>query len=108
MKQKHWTIGDVSEYLNVKRSTLYSWVRNGTIPAYKIGGALLFKPHEIMAVVEASRVIPCNVRSLKQKNTKTQDIDAIVNKAIAEHQPKGYNPSKRKTSPKLGSHGRRI
>jgi len=108
MKRRLWTIDDVSEYLNVKRSTLYSWVRNGTIPAHKIGGALRFDPIDIEGVVEASKVTPTSIRTLRKKPSENQDIDAIVKKAIEEGKGQVYNTSKRKTMPSSGSQVRRF
>ncbi len=107
MKKKLWTVKEVSEYLNVKRSTLYSWVRNGIIPTRKLGISLRFDPTEVMEIVEASRVIPANVLTLRTKSTKNLDIDAIVNKAIEGTNGSRYTPSKRKTRPRSGSQGRR-
>ncbi len=98
----------VSAYLDVKVSTLYSLVRNGTIPAYRVGGAVRFKMEDIEKFVEDSKITPPNVRTLEKKPSKTQDIDAIVKKAIEEETPKRYNPSKRETGPKTGSQGRRF
>jgi excisionase family DNA binding protein len=102
------TIKELSKLLSVKTSTLYAWVHNGTIPAYKIGGALRFDPVEIEEVVVASKVLPPDVRTLGKKATKTQDIDTIVKKAIEGVKSPGYNPSKRETRPRSGSQGRRF
>ena len=98
----------VSAYLDVKVSTLYSLVRNGTIPAYRVGGAVRFKMEDIERFVEDSKITPPSVRTLEKKGSKTQDIDAIVKKAIEEEKPKVYTPSKRETGPKTGSQGRRF
>lgn len=108
MKRRLWTIDDVSEYLNVKKATLYSWVRNGTIPAYKIGGALRFNPIDIERIVEDSKVTPTSIDTLRKKSPKNQDIDSIVKKAIEEGKGHVYNTSKRKTMPSSGSQVRRF
>jgi excisionase family DNA binding protein len=85
----------VSAYLDVKVSTLYALVRNGTIPAYKVGGSLRFKMEEVERVVEDSKITPPSVRTLEKKSSKNQDIDAIVKKAIEEEKPKVYTPPQR-------------
>ena len=36
------TVTELAEYLKVQRSTIYRWVRNGKIPAVKIGSDLRF------------------------------------------------------------------
>jgi excisionase family DNA binding protein len=102
MKQKLWTVEEVSEFLNVKRSTLYSWVRNGIIPAHKFGASLRFDPIEIDKVVEASRVTPVNIPTLRKKSSKTQDIDRVINKVIDDVTGRRYTTAKRETSPSQG------
>ena len=49
------TIKDLSAYLTVKESTLYSWVHNGTIPFHKLNGLIRFDLEEIKSWVEASK-----------------------------------------------------
>ncbi len=85
----------VSAYLDVKVSTLYSLVRNGTIPAYRVGGALRFDMEEVEIVVKDSKVQVHSVCTLEKKPSKNQDIDAIVKKAIEEERPKVYTPPQR-------------
>ncbi len=85
----------VSAYLDVKVSTLYSLVRNGTIPAYRVGGSLRFKMEDIERVVEDSKITPFSVRTLGKKTSENQDIDVIVKKAIEEERPKVYTPPQR-------------
>ena len=41
------TIKDISEYLNVKELTIYSWINKGIIPHYKIESTIRFKENEI-------------------------------------------------------------
>ncbi len=41
------TIKDISEYLNVKERTIYSWINKGIIPHYKIESTIRFKENEI-------------------------------------------------------------
>ena len=40
-------VKQLSEKISVHRSTIYRWMKNYTIPFYKIGGRILFKESEI-------------------------------------------------------------
>lgn len=46
------TIHELSQYLNIKRSTLYAWVERGFIPHYKMNRLVRFKKEEIDAWLE--------------------------------------------------------
>ena len=62
------TIKDLSAYLTVKESTLYSWVHNGTIPFHKLNGLIRFDLDEIKSWVEASKPTSTDsIGSLKKK-----------------------------------------
>lgn len=91
------SIKELSQFLNVKGSTLYAWVHNGTIPFYKLNGILRFDMEEIKEWVKSSRVIPCNV-TISPKKSGCSDVDSIIKKAIDDITGKSYNPSKRETS----------
>ena len=41
------TIKEVSEYLQIKERTIYSWINKGIIPHYKIESMVRFKENEI-------------------------------------------------------------
>ena len=47
------TINQVSEILQVKRSTIYSWTFTKKIPHVKVNGALRFKEKEISQWVDS-------------------------------------------------------
>lgn len=75
------TVQDVSKLLNVKKSTVYSWVGQGLIPHYKLcGGPVRFKLEEIVQWAEQFKItagekpnIP-NRYPVKEKST----IDNII------------------------------
>ena len=91
------TIKEISEYLKVKESTLYSWVHNGIMPFYKLNGILRFDMNEIVAWVRASKPsAPEPIMELTRPQTK--DINQLAKRAIEEVKRNGYNPSKRETS----------
>ena len=46
-------VKDLSEYLKIKPSTLYSWAARGIIPHYKVYGLLRFKKEEIDLWIES-------------------------------------------------------
>jgi excisionase family DNA binding protein len=54
------SIKELSELLGIKPKTLYSWVENGKIPAYKFNGALRFKTTEINEFIQFNKVQPKN------------------------------------------------
>jgi len=47
---------DVAEMLNVKLSTVYTWVLEGYLPAIKLGKLVRFKLDEVLEWIEGNRV----------------------------------------------------
>jgi excisionase family DNA binding protein len=87
------TIKDLSAYLTVKESTLYSWVHNGSIPFHKLNGLIRFDLEEIQTWIQASkRVSTDSIVPLKRK-TAPQDIERIIRKSIDSSKGIGYNIS---------------
>ena len=41
------TVQDVANYLQLKNTTIYHWIKDGKIPAIKIGGVWRFRPDDI-------------------------------------------------------------
>jgi len=91
------TIQEVSEYLGIKKSTLYSKVEKGEIPHYKIGHLVRFRQEEIDAWMERYKSEPLGVKE-KAKHTNhstdgiTADIDGIVKRAVASSKVIDYTP----------------
>jgi len=90
------TIDDVTRYLNVKRSCVYSLVEAGAIPHYRIGRLIRFKRHDIDQWMENHRQDPSepNKRAraiLKATNKGTLDIDGIMRKSIDGVKRKCYS-----------------
>lgn len=54
--EKLLTIDDVSDRLSVSISTVRRIVREGLLPAYRVGGRLRFKLYEVDAYVNAQRI----------------------------------------------------
>lgn len=68
MGKEFFTIEQLSEYLNLKRSTLYLQVEKGQIPHYRIGRLLRFKKGEIDSWIESHRIAPKNHCSPRMKD----------------------------------------
>lgn len=91
------TIKELSEFLKVKPSTLYSWVHNGTIPFIKLNGLLRFDMDEVQEWVKGSKVASPNVPKSFKKSSNL-DINAIVKRAVESVRPRRYNSGQRETS----------
>ena len=51
-EERLMTIEDLAEYLQVKKRTVYEWLKKGKVPALKIVGQWRFKKDKIDAWVE--------------------------------------------------------
>ncbi len=87
------TIKEVSKFLSVRESTLYSWASKGLIPSHKLNGLLRFDINEIETWVKDSRIEaePVNAPKTKHLPTRNMDIDGIVKRAIVSVKGSGYN-----------------
>ncbi len=96
------TVKELSAFLKVKPSTLYSWVHNGTIPFIKLNGLLRFDMDEVQEWVKGSKAVSPNIpKSLKK--SANPDIDAIVKRAVASVRKGRYDPP----MPASGRQGKR-
>src|SRR3989338_4776440 len=75
------TVKEVSEFLNVKESTIYSCVHTGSIPFYKLNSLLRFDMDEIIEWVKNSKPMYYDTTKPARK-AQTHDIDSIIKKAI--------------------------
>ena len=84
----YWDIKNLSEYLNIKPSTLYAWVAKGKVPFIKLHGLIRFHPDEIHAWLEALRPEKTPSESYLGPNSgHSEDIDALIERA----KRKAYN-----------------
>ena len=94
MGREFFTIGQLSEYLNLKRSTLYFQVETGQIPHYRIGRLLRFKKDEIDSWIESHRIAPKDHSNPKMgyfaKDPPVDIVNNIVEEAIEEVTGKRY------------------
>jgi len=101
MEKGFLNIKEVSDYLGIKQSSLYSRVEKKEIPHYKIGRLIRFKKSEIDPWMEKFKSEPLDLhpkarRILKHIRKNSIDIGAIINKNIAEGKGLNYtsNPGK--------------
>ena len=89
-------IREVSEYLQIKASTLYRLVEERGIPHYRVGRQIRFKKSDIDQWMEGQReeVVDVKVEAKKiigsLQKKPTRDVDGIVRKTIDEVKEKGY------------------
>jgi len=91
------TIDELSEYLSIKRSTLYSMVESGEITHYRVGRLIRFKKQDVDVWMEGHRREENSADKkakviLKAINRPFAGIDRIVKKTIAEVKGNGYTP----------------
>ena len=92
------TIDELSEYLSIKRSTLYSMVESGEITHYRVGRLIRFKKQDIDAWMESHRRESMNIDKqargvLKVINSPKTDVNSLVKKSIAEIKGNLYTSS---------------
>ena len=90
-------IDELSLYLGIKKSTLYSKVERREIPFYKIGHLIRFKKTEIDLWMEKFKSEPFRAKEKAKSMThsadaRAADIDEIVNRVIADSGGMEYTP----------------
>ncbi|MDA8397270.1 MAG: helix-turn-helix domain-containing protein [Actinomycetota bacterium] len=55
---------EASEYLGVSLQTLYRFVDSGSLPAHHMGRVIRFKYSDLVAFIEAQRVVPGSLSSV--------------------------------------------
>jgi len=79
-------IEELSQYLNIKSSTLYAWVAQGKIPHVKINRLIRFQKEEIDAWVESFRSGDDRPKAILKyhKRRSHEDIRALIDRAKRE------------------------
>ncbi len=87
-------IEELSQYLMIKKSSLYSMVERREIPFYKIGRLVRFKKSDIDAWLEGVKfeVTDPQVQAKKAFRKAKLDVSRIVKKNIAQMKGLGYTP----------------
>ena len=97
MAKELLSVADLSEYLNIKKSTIYRLVENGKLPHYRICRLIRFKQSDVDSWVEAHRVKEIagkdkTKRAVKSVSKPKTEIDRIIRNAIDESTGMKYNP----------------
>lgn len=74
------TIKDLSNWLNIKPSTLYLWAAQGRIPCRKIHGLIRFDPQTIQQWLDAFTIETSPFPSIRPETLET-DVDAVIARA---------------------------
>lgn len=54
---------EISEYLEVGRSTVYKWIERHELPAHKVGHLWKFRKEEVDAWIKSGHTIPRTVKA---------------------------------------------
>ena len=100
----------LSQYLRVKKKTLYSMARNGKIPSYRVNRMLRFKRSEIDEWMEANRNTSAMARIAKKKipvgdEERAQAVKEIVREAVASVRERNRKERPDKGVGKEDTHG---
>ena len=92
------TIKEISDYLNLKPSTIYSMVAAKRIPHFRVGRLVRFKKSEIDLWMEGNRKKCIDIsgaarKVLKAARAPARDINRVVKKAIEESKRIDYTAS---------------
>ena len=90
------TVDELSEYLGIKRSNLYSKVERKEIPHYRVGRLILFKKDEIDAFMAGRRVEVMDVKKKAKRvlhgiKRPRANVERTVKKAIEGAKNSPYN-----------------
>jgi excisionase family DNA binding protein len=55
-ENEFYHLDDICKIFQVSKITVYRWIKAKKIPAYKVGGAYLFKKSDIEKFLEESKV----------------------------------------------------
>lgn len=89
-------VKEVSEYLALKASTVYSLVEEKKIPHYRINRQIRFKKSDIDEWMEKQReeVVEAKVEAMKVirsfQRKPNLDVDRIMKKVVEQSKKKGY------------------
>ena len=95
MEKEFMNIDELSQYLGIKKSTLYSKVERREIRFYRVGRLIFFKKEEIDTFMERNRVECFDIkkeakRLMKGANRSRMDVNRIVKNAIEGVNGMGY------------------
>jgi excisionase family DNA binding protein len=87
MEKAYLDINELSEYLNVKRSTLYAKLYSWGLPHYRVGRLIRFRKDEVDQWMSGLRhdIVSSTVKVKGTQRIKKDahlDIDALIKRAI--------------------------
>jgi excisionase family DNA binding protein len=82
--RQYLDIAALAERLQIKRSTLYAWAEQGTIPYLKLGRLLRFDPDEIEAWLLAHRQGVAPEPTPPRRQHGIDNVDALIAEAKRE------------------------
>ncbi|MDL1889451.1 helix-turn-helix domain-containing protein [Nitrospirales bacterium NOB] len=91
------TVQEVSDWLNIKPGTLYSWAAKGKIPCRRMYGLVRFEREAIQTWLDTCHNIPQKPPALPIRHNN-RDIDDVIEAAKREV----YTPRHGETRPKSG------
>ncbi len=102
MTKEFLDIHELSEFLSIKRSTLYAMVESGDLPHYRIGRLIRFKRNDLDAWIETYRREGTEIEKkakeiLKGVRNPKIDVDKVAKKVIEEVKNSGYTLDHGKT-----------
>ena len=96
-------VNELCQYLNIKKSTAYALAQSGSIPFYRLGRLIRFKPDDVHAWVESRRSDNIDkdkrAKRILESIEKPMGVDSLVKKSIAEVKGNRYTSSHRETRP---------
>ncbi|MGD0624825.1 MAG: helix-turn-helix domain-containing protein [Thermodesulfobacteriota bacterium] len=97
MEKCFLNLDEISQYLNIKKSTVYSWAESGVIPCFKIGRLLRFKLDEVDHWIEDHRREGQDANRkakeiLNSSRRRGRDVHSLTKKIIVELKGNRYTP----------------
>jgi excisionase family DNA binding protein len=104
--KEYLDIAALAEGLRIKRSTLYAWAEQGTIPYLKLGRLLRFDPDEIEAWLQTHRHEAIPEPTQPRRQPGTDNVDALIADAKrAVYNPRHGKPDQGRATRKGDTHG---
>lgn len=91
-EKPYWDIKALSEYLNIKPGTLYTWAAQGKIPCVKLHGLVRFRRDEIERWVDSCQV---TTKPAIKRPAPSRGLGADLGPLIARAKDQAYNPRPR-------------
>ena len=91
-------INEVSQWLKVKRATLYAWAAKGKIPCIRMQGLVRFARTEVEQWLDAQRLAEPEPLPHMREPSEVHDVDRLIARAKAEVYTSGRGETRPKSS----------